>query len=185
MAKVLIVNSEGKLEEFNLEVNVNYIGDLKDSLQPSDHDGWVLLDGRLTTSLTPTQQSNASSLGIGLNIPDAEGKVFKMDSTLLSEGGSDSVTLNQGNLPNVDFTGTTSSEGLHSHSYVDRGDSSINASLLGIGISAIADNTQSSYTTGSNGLHSHDVTISSGGSGDSIDIVNRYIGTNKFIYLGL
>lgn len=45
------------------------IGDTKTSFQLSDHLGWIVLDGRLKSSLPLAQQNNATSIGIGSALP--------------------------------------------------------------------------------------------------------------------
>ncbi len=99
-------------------------------------------------------------------------------------GGNNTVNIAQANLPNITFTGTTNTTGSHTHSYVDRGNTSFNVGSSGNNYTPIADDTSSTYTTGSSGNHSHTVTVSSGGSGTSLNVENKYINVNIFIYLG-
>ena len=111
---------------------VHAIGDVKQSYQSGDHNGWYLLDGRLLTSLPAVAQSNAASLGITTNLPDATNRFLADISSTGSTGGSNTVTLTQANLPNVTFNGTAASAGAHNHT-VD----------------------PPSTTTSSNGAHQH------------------------------
>ena len=60
----------------------NVVGDIKTGLQTSDHDGWILLDGRNVSSLTTTQRDAY----LGLVDPDGDGTSNGLDS---------------GNLPNA------------------------------------------------------------------------------------
>lgn len=46
------------------------LGDTKISFQIADHLGWIVLDGRLRSTLSPTQQTNAVSIGIGSTLPN-------------------------------------------------------------------------------------------------------------------
>jgi len=46
------------------------IGDTKEGFQISDHNGWIKLDGRAISSLTSTQQTQASTLGFTSNLPN-------------------------------------------------------------------------------------------------------------------
>lgn len=55
-----------------MEMTFSAVGDIKQGFQPSDHNGWIKLDGRLITSLSSSQQTNAISLGFSTNLPDAK-----------------------------------------------------------------------------------------------------------------
>lgn len=92
-------------------------GDIKSGIQASDHNGWVKLDGRSKSSLTTTQQAQATALGIGANLPNAtDAYLVQNGATLGNVSGSNQRTITQANLPNVNFsTATTSSTGGHSH----------------------------------------------------------------------
>lgn len=91
-------------------------GDIKQGFQFADHGGWYLLDGRAINTLPANAQANAVNLGFVGNIPDASNRMLANMGALGATGGSNSVTLTQGNLPNATMTGTTSSDGGHSHS---------------------------------------------------------------------
>lgn len=92
------------------------LGDVKTGLQTADHGGWILLDGRLKSTLTVTQQNIATSLGYGTNIPNAAGAYLGQAGGVLGTlTGANTKTILQANLPNVGLTGTTSSDGGHRH----------------------------------------------------------------------
>lgn len=92
------------------------VGDVKSGIQSNDHSGWVLLDGRAINSLSNNQQAVATSLGLSGNLPNANNAYLVQNgSAIASVSGSNTVTLTQANLPNVNFTGTTASAGSHSH----------------------------------------------------------------------
>lgn len=195
-------------------INCKEYGNLKHSFKTSDHNGWYLLDGRSTSSLSTNAQAIATALGLGANLPDATNKVLKgknTSETLASTVGANSVTLSQSNLPNVNFTGTTSTggshthsgttstDGSHSHSYTSRGNTTYNTNAYSSSygpINPVADNTSGSYSTGSSGNHSHSlninsagshnhtVTVNSGGTNTAIDTTPLSLVTNVFIYLG-
>jgi hypothetical protein len=80
-------------------------GDIKFSGLTTDHSGnWILLDGRLKSALTPAQQTVATSLGYGTNIPDMRGRMAvgvggTLGAALNAIGGSLSIAQNA--LPNV------------------------------------------------------------------------------------
>jgi len=185
-----------KLEPIPLQ-----LGDIKSTLATTDHLGWYKLDGRMISSLPTVAQNNAISLGFTLNLPDATDKILKgktTSETLLQTGGTNSVVINQNNLPNVNFIGTSSSDGLHTHTYTDRHNSSIENvnlvyGLLGILSSVVLNilnsnvGNKTSVTTNSTstaiGNHSHTVALSSGGTNAPITNVKHLV-TNTFVYLG-
>ncbi len=160
-------------------------GDVKYGYQTVDHSGWIKLDGRAKSSLTTTQQAQATALGIGANLPDISDKTIagvSATKTLNTTGGNSSVSLTQGNLPNVNFTGTTSTDGAHTHTYAKPYDC-IDCSALAYP----ANNNDGNFfsaTTSSSGSHFHTATVSSGGSGTTVSVQNPYLALNGFIYLG-
>lgn len=113
--------SSNSLWFYNGSFWVNYAtqakyGDVKSGIHTQDHEGWVLLDGRAINTLTPSQQAVVASLGWVGNIPNASNAYLVQNGAALGAvSGSNTVTLTQGNLPNVNFTGNTSNAGTHSH----------------------------------------------------------------------
>ncbi len=93
----------------------NNIGDVKHGYQSGDHNGWYLLDGRLLTLLPVIAQTNAATLGITVNLPNAVNRFLADIGAVGSTGGSATVTVAQANLPSVNFTGTAASSGSHNH----------------------------------------------------------------------
>ena len=93
------------------------IGDVKYGYQPSDHNGWILLDGRVASgNLTVTQTANAVALGVlaGGNIPDMRVRSLvgaSIANPINSIRGTATVALTQANLPNVSLTATGASAG--------------------------------------------------------------------------
>lgn len=183
-----------------LDTNPTKIGDIKYSYAISDHSGWYLLNGRTIASLPTNAQNVANSLGMSINIPNATNRVLKAKGAeaLYSTGGSNTTIIHQNQLPNVNFIGTTSDNGAHSHSFGDRYHSSdedlnVVTSLLGI-LGAIVlnildnnvgdkDEVVSGDTSSSAGAHTHVATINSGGSGNTLPEVSS-IQLNAFVYLG-
>ena len=49
-------------------INCKEYGNLKHSFKASDHNGWYLLDGRSTSSLSTNAQAIATALGLGANL---------------------------------------------------------------------------------------------------------------------
>ncbi len=178
--------------------NTTQIGDMKPSLETADNSGWYLLDGRAKATLPAVAQANATAIGIGANLPDAADKFLKAKTgaeVIGASAGSNTVTLAQTNLPNVNFTGTTDSAGAHTHTYSDTYNPPISLGLLSgilhLGLSIINTTVNHEITlpgnltaTASNGNHTHTVTIPSGGSGTAISATPLHLVTNEFIYLG-
>ena len=82
------------------------LGDVKNGYQIADHNGWILLNGRLLTALTPTQQATAVALGFVANLPNIADKSIVGASTtkaLNTTGGTDNVTLSREQLPDFFF----------------------------------------------------------------------------------
>lgn len=91
-------------------------GDVKSGFQTTDHNGWVKLNGRLKSSLTSRQQTQATALGIGVNLPDASNSYLSQNGgSMGAVSGSNTAVLSQANLPNVNFTGTSGNNGNHAH----------------------------------------------------------------------
>lgn len=95
--------------------SLNEIGDIKSSIKTTDHNGWILLDGRLVASLSVTQQTNVFSLfgGSTLNLPDASNKIVVQGGTVGTTSIATNISQNQ--LPNVTLTGLTNPGGGHWH----------------------------------------------------------------------
>lgn len=112
-----------KMVAGNLPINQFNLGDIKTGIQSGDHNGWVKLDGRLKSTLTASQQLQATALGIGNNLPDATDAVLVQSSgSLGSVTGSMSRTIAQNQLPNViptitigNTTSTMQNAGSHDH----------------------------------------------------------------------
>lgn len=73
----------------------------------TDVSNWILLDGRLKSTLTTDQQTVASALGYGTNIPDMRGRLLiGADGTaaVAFQSTAGSTNIVQSNLPNVILT---------------------------------------------------------------------------------
>jgi hypothetical protein len=160
------------------------IGDVKYGYQNADHSGWILLNGRLKSSLTASQQTRATSLGFGANLSNISDKSIVGASptkTLNTTGGNATATIAQNQLPNV--TLTTSSNGAHTHK---AGKST--SYLLAFGFSqnlspSVAGDDED---TSSAGAHNHTTTSINGNVVQQpLNIQNPYLALNGFIYLGL
>lgn len=197
--QVLTSDSQGNIGKLSNTLPLGFIyGDIKTGFQTIDHEGWYLLDGRLISSLPTNIQNRAVNLGFVNSIPDARGKFLKATSdpnAVSQSGGSDTVSLSQANLPNYNYTGSSSSDNA-SHSHVMTPDvyqltSSSPGGLLvdlfpqdGTGGNNRFNHTETAGTSTS-GSHFHSFSIANaGGSGTAINITPEYILTNTFIYLG-
>lgn len=162
------------------------IGEIKNSVETSDHNGWYLLNGRLVSILPAVAISNATSLGLGANLPNASNRIMKGKSgaeTFAQSGGNTSFTILQTNLPAITYSGNTSSAGDHSHGYTDRG-STIYHGSSGSAVTGLNGVNNLSRTTGAAGDHSHSVTVSSGGSNTAVNLIPNHLVVQTFIYLG-
>lgn len=166
-----------------LTTQVFTIGDVKYGYQNADHKGWVLLDGRLKSTLTASQQANATSLGIGANLPNiADKNIVGVSGTkvLNSTNGSATVILNQNQLPNV--TLTTSTDGAHTHK---AGKSSNFLLAFGFSQNLVPSAAGDDEDTSVAGAHSHTTSSINGNVvQQNVNIQNPYLALNGFIYLG-
>lgn len=163
---------------------VNTYGDVKYSFQTTDHEGWVLMDGRAKTTLTATQQAAATALGFGESLPDLADKTIVGTSgskPLGGTGGNASISIAQNQLPDV--TLTTSTNGAHTHT----SGISTTYSLMTGGINyQILSATTNTTATSSSGSHNHTTSSINGGvTQQSLNIQNPYMAVNGFVYLGL
>lgn len=161
------------------------LGDIKYGIQTNDHNGWYLLDGRNISTLSTNPRAAAVSLGFTPTLPNATNRVLKHPNSgenVGDLGGQESITLSRANLPNVNFTGSTSTNGNHSHTIgrrtrteriVNRFDD--NRTYFG---------NSGTTNTSTSGNHNHTVTVSSGGSNQPIETYQPYLVVNTFIYLG-
>jgi hypothetical protein len=154
-----------------MEMTFSAVGDIKQGFQPSDHNGWIKLDGRLITSLSSSQQTNAISLGFSTNLPDAKSSVLMQnDSTLGSVTGSNTKTISQSNLPNINLTGTAIfNDSKNFNSETGNGNSAF-GSTTPIANYAITKNVS--------------VNVPLGGSDTPLDITPQTLSVNTFVYLG-
>lgn len=184
----------------------NSYGDIKHSLRLTDHEGWYKLDGRALSALPETAAQIASDFFVG-NLPDATDRFLKGNDGVENNGdvgGSNAITIAQGNLENFNLTvsedntgshnhtASSSSAGNHSHTIASiKGVGSTDNRVVG-GDDGASDGNKSTNSAGShthsitvndNGDHVHNVAVSSGGSGTPIPKPS-YLATNIFVYLG-
>lgn len=162
------------------------LGDVKNGYQTADHNGWILLNGRLKSTLTATQQTAATALGIGTNLPNIADKSIVGTSgtkALNTIGGSSSATISRDQLPDV--TLSTTAEGNHTHTLGEYFYKNVNLQLGSVSI-RVLDSGYSVYQSNAQGLHTHATeSINGGVTQNAVNIQNPYIALNGFIYLGL
>ena len=161
---------------WQMQTNINY-GDIKTGIQSSDHNGWIKLDGRLKSALTSTQQTQATALGIGTNLPDATNSFLVQNGTTLGGvSGDNSVTLAKNQLPNVTYTGTLN-ELAHG--------SSTGASASGVFTRVSSGGPGNATGGGVTNNFSLSIPLNGGVTQQPIDITPQSLSVNMFIYLGL
>jgi len=176
------------------------VGDVKYSALKADHNGWYLLNGRAINTLPAKAQASATALGFTTNLPDATNRVARQASNLAigTTGGSNSnaaVTLTQANIPRFSMTGTTSSDGSHTHTLTDatvtHHSYAGNVTLAGSGTRVPVIPTYVTVGMEAAGSHTHSVTVfSRPNSTDtatpiSLATENAYFTVNTYIYLDL
>jgi len=89
-------------------------GSIIASIVATDHSGYVLLDGRLVSLLTPSQQVVCANLGLTTYIPNTGDSVLMKNSQPLgTQSGSNERTIAKANLPSYNLTVSTT--GSHNH----------------------------------------------------------------------
>ena len=173
------------------------IGDIKQmAANKADHDGWILLDGRIISSLTSIQQVNAVALGFNTNLPNVTDTYIKATNGTGTGnvGTGNTFTLTQNQLPNVNFTGTAAAAGSHTHTYSDTNTPTESLGLatnvlallplLNIVVAAPDNLAVATGSTVNDGAHTHSLSIPSGGSNATITQKPQYLSVNTYIYLG-
>lgn len=173
------------------------IGDIKQmAATKADHEGWVLLDGRLLSSLTSLQQNNAIALGFTTHIPNVTDTYIKITNGVETGSITDGneFRLSQDQLPNVSFTGTAASSGAHTHTYSDTYTPTVTLGLatnvlailplLNLVVAAPDNLSAFTATTVNDGLHYHSLSIPSGGSDAPITQKPKFLSVNTYIFLG-
>lgn len=146
--------------------------------------GWALCDGQkysinTTTGATEVNASGVQTPNLSGRFIVAAGSNGTSTYTPGNTGGQDNVVLTTANLPNHVHTGTTNSDGSHSHTYYDKTVSreDVNGSNFdNQGINGVPDNAR---TTDAAGAHTHSFSTS-GCSGCTATSIN-----NRPIYYSL
>lgn len=181
----LYYNDGAKWVLMSINTDIPKIGDIKSSMVSTDHEGWYLMNGRNTSTLPALAQTNASTLGFATALPNTADRIIKgknASEAVAATGGANSYTLSQANLPNLTFSGNTSTNGAHTHNYTNRGVNywNFNAGSL----SATRTINTETRTTGTAGNHSHTFSVGSGGNSTPITQYPKHMVVQYFIYLG-
>ncbi|MFT4170878.1 MAG: hypothetical protein QM653_17300 [Dysgonomonas sp.] len=154
-------------------------GDVMQSLEQTDHDGWYLLNGRSVYTLSTTARQAAVKLGFSSYLPNATDRMLKgktAGETMSALGGSNTLSILQKHLPNAaiiptasltlqsadshshTISGYTDSGGIHSH-YISSGMLSSGGShnhLVSATLNSMGDHNHTiNGTLNTAGLHSH------------------------------
>lgn len=192
------------------------VGDLKMAVYSTERNGWLLCNGQAVNRSTYAAlfAEIGTTFGAGdgfstFNLPNAVGRVLGNvggSHALGTSAGSDTQTLAASNLPSHTHSGTTASDGAHTHGVSDPGHShtqttinddfnSSGANPPGFAADSVGSRTWSninSSTTGvtiqSGGAHTHGFTTDGGaglaGSAFSVMQPTLFIG-NTFIFSGV
>jgi hypothetical protein len=151
-------------------------GDIKTGIQSADHNGWIKLDGRLKSSLTATQQSQATTLGIGSYLPDASNAFLVQNGgTLGGVTGSNTIYLAQNQLPNVTYSGTIN-DVAHGAVY--------GSSASGVFTRYVGSSWGNASGGGVTESFSMSIPLNGGVTQQTINITPKSLAVNTFIYLG-
>jgi hypothetical protein len=177
---IQVISGNAPFNQFNF-------GDVKTGMQSGDHNGWIKLDGRQKSTLSSSQQTQATALGFGTNLPNATNAFLVQNgSTLGGITGSSEKTITQANLPNVNLSGTTSNDPGHVHT-IPFATSTLNLSW-GVSYGGGAGyNVSANTSTSTSGSHAHTLTTSSINGNvtqTTLDITPKSLSINTFIYLG-
>ncbi|GEM51500.1 hypothetical protein EB1_12900 [Empedobacter brevis NBRC 14943 = ATCC 43319] len=181
----LYYNDGTKWVLLNTELSNPTIGDIKASAYETEHKGWYLLNGQSLSNLPAIAQSNANSIQITNNLPDATDRILKGISSstkFATIGGDNTISIKQNNLPNIEFKGQVDAIPDHSHRYISHGNNmwyDRNGTLDGL--MYLPNVTK---TTEPAGAHDHKVSIATGGKNSPIKIYPKNLTTQFFIYLG-
>jgi len=160
------------------------VGDIKQSIQNSDHNGWLICDGR---SLLKNNYPNLFSIiaysfggsGDSFNLPNTSGRVIASVNNTHTLGqtiGEESHTLSISEIPGHTHIGTTDTSGLHTHTsnaigntlglITSDGHSSMNASINDTNnYEPNLYNPPAQLSINSAGTHTHTFTTNSAGGG--------------------
>lgn len=154
---------------------INY-GDVKTGFQSGDHNGWVKLNGRAKSTLSATQQAQATALGIGTNLPNADNAFLVQNGSAVGTVvGSNTITIAQNQLPNVTYTGQIADV---AHGAV------IVASASGVFSRVYGSSWGNAGGGGGTETFNLSIPLNGGVTQQQINITPKSLSVNTFIYLG-
>jgi hypothetical protein len=154
-------------------------GDVRLSIAASLGGCWVPMQGQLKTSLTGVQQTAATTLGIGANLPDARDRNLTGSSAtklVLSTGGSATITIAQNQLPNV---APSISDPGHSHSVPQANNGTFNSN----GAAGAPVGFGSSFATSANTTGISIGSINGNQAQQPTPVLDPYLAVNTFVCL--
>ena len=181
---IITVDQDGNLYK---TANIVVMGDLKSSLETTDHKGWYILNGRNISTLSSSARNVAISLGFTTTLPNAADRIIKTKTSVQALGlsaGNNTIVLAQANIPVYTMTATLSTTGPHTHTWLDKHTNSVGTQTVPDGGSYAHAHEGSTINTTSDGLHTHTATSPTGGSSTAFSLLPEYVIVNTFIYLG-
>ena len=191
--------SSNNWSKISMYSEVNTFGDIETGIQSADHSGWVKLDGRAKSTLTTSQQTAATALGIGNNLPDADNAYLVQNGgTLGAVTGTNTKTISRANLPNVQLTTTPNGQHQHVLPFAANssgstiynfvfGSSTLTADITGQGLeifneagSAPAEGTEKHYLDKEVGNHDHTIELNGNVTQTNLDITPKSLSINTF-----
>lgn len=166
------------------------IGGFKFSANNADNNGWILLNGRATATLSARQQAYvvANYPTWGANIPNFTNRELIDSGVALGTlVGADTYTITQANLPNYVMNGTLNNiANNHTHPMANAGNLILHPGGGGNNFNATgAGNNAGNVTVNiaNGGAHNHSFPIPLG-AGTPISTETSYMSFNAFVYLG-
>lgn len=154
------------------------IGMFMYSMKNTDHEGWVLCNGRNVNTLSASQQTALTNLG-RTELPNMNQRIlmFNADKDLGTSQGSNSKIIAKENLPALDLTGTTTAKNIN-YTDTQRNGSTKNGTKSNVA------NRGNNNVTRTLNIPELDVNVSLGGSDVPLSVMQAYQNENVFIYLG-
>ena len=154
------------------------VGDIKTGIQSSDHGGWILLNGRAISSLSITQQDQATNtLSLSGSLPNAEDTYMSQNGTTLgTTSNNNSITLAQNQLPNVTYTGSIISIAHGRNNFGSASGVFTKSNGGDIGNASAGGGVTNTFTL--------NIPLNGGVTQQQIDIRPKTLSVNTFIYLG-
>lgn len=171
------------------------IGDVKSAFLTADHNGWIKLDDRAITTLTPSQQTAAATLGFTSKLPLAYMVVpMQTGGAMGAIAGSNTRAISVANLPAHNMTSASVDTAVATTSSGPALDTAIRGTVRGKSatggtgyyfLDAEGGNVQSIAHTHTVDIPNHSHTVALGGSGTPFDFTPKSMSVWYFVFLGL